>query len=288
MSGSLPHIPADRPVAEALATLEEHGAVILEDLLDADTLMRFNAELDPLLDAPPPRREYLNPLLEGFWGTNTRHITAVPAKSRVFAEEVVINPELLAICDAVLLPNSSGYQLNLAHVLDRGPGSDQQWMHRDELVWVHLPRPHPEVQVACVIALSEFTAENGATRIVPGSHRETDHLLTDLEEIQRISVPAEMSAGSAVVYYGSTLHGAGANVTADKWRRGMHLSYVVGWLRTEENHYLSLWPDKIRTLPRRSQEILGFAAHDAIEAEGGYLGMIELQDPVELMANGQL
>ena len=288
MSTAIQRIPARRPLGEAVAALEDHGAVIVEDLLDADTLRRFNDELDPLLDAPPPQRDYLNAALEGFWGTNTRHITAVAAKSRVFAEEVLVNPHLLGISDAVLGPSCATYQLNLAHVLDRGPGTDQQWMHRDELVWIHLPRPHPEIQVACMIALVDFTEANGATRLVPGSHREDPDLVTDPAEILRASVPAEMRAGSAVIYLGSTLHGAGANTTADQWRRGMHLSYVVGWLRTEENHYLSLWPDVIRTLPRASQELLGFAAHDAIDVQGGYLGMVDLQDPAELLARGRL
>ena len=148
--------------------------MILEDLIDVDVLRRFNDELDPLLEAPPAAREYLNPLLEGFFGTNTRVTsTTVPAKSRVPTEEVLVNPALLGICDSILGPSCSSYQLNLAHVLDRGPGTDQQMMHRDELVWVHLPKPHPQVQVATVIALVDFTAENGATRVVPGSHRAT-------------------------------------------------------------------------------------------------------------------
>jgi ectoine hydroxylase-related dioxygenase (phytanoyl-CoA dioxygenase family) len=90
------------------------------------------------------------------------------------------------------------------------------------------------------------------------------------------------------VYLGTTLHGGGANTTIDQWRRGLHVSYVVGWLRTEENNYLSLWPDAIRTLPRRSQELLGFAAHDAVGVGGGYLGVVELQDPVELLERGSL
>ena len=288
MGSTIEHLPADGSIGDAVAALEEDGVVILEDLIDVDVLRRFNAELDPLLEAPPTAREYLNPLLEGFFGTNTRHITAVPAKSRVFAEEVLVNPALLGICDSILGPSCSSYQLNLAHVLDRGPGTDQQMMHRDELVWVHLPKPHPEVQVATVIALVDFTAENGATRVVPGSHRAERDWVLDAAEIETTAVPAEMRAGSAVVYLGSTLHGGGANTTFDQWRRGMHVSYVVGWLRTEENNYLSLWPSVIHSLPRKSQELLGFAAHDALMAGGGYLGVVELQDPVELMARGEL
>jgi ectoine hydroxylase-related dioxygenase (phytanoyl-CoA dioxygenase family) len=282
MGSLVTHLPADGPIDDAIATLDEDGVVVLDDLLDVDLLQRFNAELDPLLDSSP--RKFLNPAMEFFFGANTRHITGVPAKSRIFSEEVLINPTLLGICDAVLGPSCARYQLNLAHVLDRGPGTDQQIMHRDELVWNFLPKPHPQVQVATIIALVDFTAENGATRVVPGSHRGDRDMMLDPDEIEAVAVPAEMRAGSAVVYLGSTLHGGGANTTSDQQRRGMHMSYVLGWLRTEENNYLSLWPDVICTLPRKSQELLGFAAHDAIMNGGGYLGMLELQDPLDVIA----
>jgi ectoine hydroxylase-related dioxygenase (phytanoyl-CoA dioxygenase family) len=152
------------------------------------------------------------------------------------------------------------------------------------LVWVHLPHPHPEVQVASVIALVDFTADNGATRVVPGSHRWPRDRVAAPEEL----VPAEMAAGSAIVYLGSTLHGGGANTAADVRRRGMHVSYCLGWLRTEENQYLATPIDVVRTLPRRSQALLGYAAHDALAAGGGYLGTVEVQDPLELLATGKL
>jgi ectoine hydroxylase-related dioxygenase (phytanoyl-CoA dioxygenase family) len=283
MVRAITHVPVDAPDA-ATAALEADGVVIVDGLLDDELLGRFNRELDPLLAEPPTDREYLNPMLEGFFGSNTRHVTGVPAKSRVFSEEILVHPTLLGVCDSVLAPSCATYQLNIAHVLDRGPGTEQQFIHRDELVWNFLPKPHPQVQLATIVALVDFTAENGATRVIPGSHRGEADYLVDPEEIAATAVPAEMPAGSAVIYLGSTLHGGGANTTADQWRRGMHISYVLGWLRTEENHYLSLWPDVIRTLPRRSQELLGFSAHDALSAGGGYLGMLELQDPVEIMA----
>jgi ectoine hydroxylase-related dioxygenase (phytanoyl-CoA dioxygenase family) len=151
-------------------------------------------------------------------------------------------------------------------------------------VWVHLPNPHPEVQVASVVALVDLTADNGATRVVPGSHRWPRVRVAAPEEL----VPAEMAAGSAIVYLGSTLHGGGGNTTADVRRRGMHVSFCLGWLRTEENQYLAAPIDVVRTLPRESQALLGYAAHDALAAGGGYLGTVEVQDPVELMAIGKL
>ncbi len=147
-----------------------------------------------------------------------------------------------------------------------------------------MPRPHPELQLASMVALVDFTADNGATRVAPGSnHWELDRL-PEPDDL----VAAEMSAGSALVYLGSTIHAGGANVTTDQWRRGMHLSYVLGWLRTEENHYLTTPPEIARTLPRAAQELLGYAAHDAIADAGGYLGTVELRDPVDLLAEGTL
>ncbi len=98
---------------------------------------------------------------------------------------------------------------------------------------------------------------------------------------------AEMPAGSAVVYTGGTIHGGGANVT-DTPRRGAHLSYCLGWLRTEENNYLSTPPAVAARLPRLAQEVLGYAMHDSLPRGGGYLGMVRMQDPVELLARGEL
>jgi len=284
MSASVPRHPASAPTAAIVADLLEHGAVIAEGVLSPDLLTRFNAEIDPILEQISPKRSYLNPLLDFFYGDRVRQITGVASQSRIFGAEVLCHPFYTAVCDAVLGANCANYQLNVAQVMDRGPGAEQQLLHRDEDVWIHLPRPHPEVQVASVIALVDFTAELGATVVAPGSHRWERARQPQPNEL----ACAEMPAGSAVVYLGSTIHAGGTNSTADRWRRGMHMSFVVGWLRTEENNYLSTPPDVARTLPRRSQELLGYSAHDAYAFGGGYLGAVDLLDPVELMAQGKL
>ena len=284
MTAQIAHLSATEPIADVLAALAADGAVIVEGLLDADLLARFNAELDPLLAGARPDRAFLNPAVEWFFGKKTRHVAAVAAQSRVFATEVLCHPLLLGICDSVLGPACARYQLNIAHVLDRGPGAEAQFLHRDELVWIHVPRPHPELQLATVIALEDFRAENGATRVAPGSHRWPLERQPEPHEM----ADAVMPPGAAVIYLGSTIHGAGSNTTATSRRRGMHVSYVVGWLRTEENQYLSVPVDVVRELPRRAQELLGWAAHDAIAAGGGYLGTVDLRDPVDLLADGAL
>jgi len=135
-----------------------------------------------------------------------------------------------------------------------------------------------------MIALVDFDESNGGTVIAPGSHLWDRGRQPTEDEL----AVAEMPAGSAVVYLGSTIHAAGTNSTDSTWRRGMHLSYCLGWLRTEENHYLATPPDVIRELPRESLELLGFAAHDAIATGGGYLGCVDLQDPIDVMQREQV
>jgi ectoine hydroxylase-related dioxygenase (phytanoyl-CoA dioxygenase family) len=284
MRTELPRLRADAPLADRLAALDEVGAVVLEGLLDAATLARLNAEVEPALAVADPGMAHLNPAVAFFFGSRTRHVAGLASKSRTFATDVMCHPTLLTICDALLLPSCADYLLNLGHLIDRGPGADAQLLHRDELVWVHVPRPAPTLQVASMIALCEFTAENGATRLVPGSHRWPWERQPEPSEIAQ----AVMPAGSAVVYLGTLLHGAGANRSAGEWRRGLHLSYLVGWLRTEENNVLATPPHLARDLPERAQRLLGYGVHDAIAKLGGYCGMVGLRDPIELLREGAL
>jgi ectoine hydroxylase-related dioxygenase (phytanoyl-CoA dioxygenase family) len=275
------------------AVLERDGVVIIEHLLPAEVVERVNQEVEAAVSAADPEAPLFDPILQAFHGPCTRQVTGLAAISRTFATDVMCHPCLLALCDRVLLPACARYQLNVGHLLQRGPGADEQWLHRDEAVWSDVPKPAPELQLASVIAFVDFTRDNGATRVVPGSHRWPDRLLTPAEQMaapppapEQIAY-AEMPAGSAVVYTGGTIHGGGANVT-DVPRRGAHLSYCLGWLRTEENNYLAVPPAVAATLPRRAQELLGYAMYNAIGRGGGYLGMLHLQDPVELLARARL
>jgi len=274
------------------ATIEQDGAVIVEGMFPADVVERVNDEVEAAVAAADPDEEFFKPIMSGFHGPHTKQVTGIPGISRSFAVDVMCHPLYLALCDRILLPSCARYQLNLGHWLQRGPGADEQWLHRDEVVWSDVPSPHPELQLASVIAFVDFTRDNGATRLVPGSHHWPDRDLPVVEQMRTPVAPdqiayAEMPAGSAVIYLGSTIHAGGANVTPMP-RRGAHLSFTLGWLRTEENNYLSIPPTYAATLPRQAQELLGYAIHDSIGRGGGYLGMVRMQDPVDLMARGEL
>ena len=270
--------------------LEGDGAVILEGLLSSDVVSRVNEEVEDAVAAADPDGPVFNPVAKAFMGAYTKNVPGVPGISPTFATEVMCHPVLLALADAILGPSCARFQLNLGQILQRGPGSEDQWLHRDEGVWVDVPTPSPELQLASVIALVDFTRDNGATRVVPGSHRWPDRHLAMNEQIapteDQIAV-AEMRAGSAVVYTGGVIHGGGANTT-DQPRRAVHLSYCLGWLRTEENNYLSIPPAIAAALPRQAQEVLGYAVYDGIPRGGGYLGMVRMQDPVDLLGRDEL
>lgn len=277
-------------VHQMLAAMEADGAVIVEGLLSPEIVARVNSEVDPAVAAADPDAPMFNPMAKSFMGAVTKNVPGVPGISPTFATEVMCDPLLLRLADAVLGPGCARFQLNLGQILERGPGSVDQWLHRDEGVWSDVPKPCPELELASVIALVDFTSENGATRIVPGSHRWPDrHAPMDAQAQPRPDqiVTAEMPAGSAVVYTGGVIHGGGPNST-DRPRRAVHLSYCLGWLRTEENNYLSIPPSIAASLPRQAQEVIGYSVYDGIERGGGYLGMVRMQNPVDLLARDEL
>ncbi len=282
------HVADD--VSGLLTALERDGAVIVEDLLSADVVARVNDEVESAVASADPDGPMFNPMAKAFMGAFTKNVPGVPGISRTFATEVMCHSLLLGLAESVLGPNCARFQLNLGQILERGPGSLDQWLHRDEGVWNDVPKPAPELQLASVIALVDFTRDNGATRVVPGSHRWPDrHLPMDQQmapDADQIAA-AEMPAGSALIYTGGVIHGGGANRT-DQPRRAVHLSYCLGWLRTEENNYLSIPPAIAAALPSQAQEVLGYSVYDGIARGGGYLGMVRMQDPVDLLARDEL
>jgi ectoine hydroxylase-related dioxygenase (phytanoyl-CoA dioxygenase family) len=267
-----------------IAALRADGVVLVDEFIPSATVAAIRAEVDDAVAAAEAGMRTVNPAVQAFYGPHTKHVSALAAVSPTFANEVIAHPTYAAICDAILLRSCSRWQLNLGHLIARGPGAEAQWAHRDEDVWPHYPRPHDELQVASLVALSDFRVETGATRVVPGSnHWERGRQQRD-DEIADAVVPP----GGAVVYLGSTIHFAGTNSTDDEWRLGAHVSFTLGWLRTEENNSLAVPPGVARSLSPRAQELLGYALHDAIADGGGYLGMVRMRDPMELLADGSL
>jgi ectoine hydroxylase-related dioxygenase (phytanoyl-CoA dioxygenase family) len=245
---------------ELCSLLERDGAVIVEDILNGEQLTQLNSDLDAhILEAGPGLRHPTMDEMIEFYGRSTVRIDGLAAKSETFLEAMSL-PQLCQTADHFLLPNCQDYLLNTGQAIEIGPGEPAQELHFDESAWPEVPWPRPQLEIEAMFALTDFTHANGATQVVPGSHRWPKDQKAKANEITY----AEMKAGSALIYLGSTVHGGGANITANERRRGMFLGYVVGWLRTEENMFLTVPMEKVRAMPKRIQELLGYKPHYAI------------------------
>lgn len=284
----IPHLGPGEGVQSVIDALDETGAVIVEGMIGESAREAILAELAPHVAAAPEKTSGVSPETEFFY-RGTRNVTGLVAKSPAFVESLLLHPLLLGVAERLLADVCSSFNLNVAQFLVRQPDAPQQYLHRDEDVWAHLQgllaerTPRPDVQLASVTALEEFRADGGATAVVPGSHRWVRDRQPEPQEIAY----AVMPAGASVIYRGATLHGGGPNSLGAP-RPGIHLSYVAGWLRTEEANILSTPPAVARTLPPRARQLVGYDIHDAIEIAGGYLGAVELADPGDLLERDEL
>jgi len=241
---TLETLSADTDINTLLAILERDGALILKDAASADQMAALWQEVKPYVDTT----ELGGDVFSGHLTTRTGGLVARSAGCR----ELILNKTIDQLCHEFLHPNCSRHQLHLGQVIRIMPGQTKQAIHRDRWAWgKYLKGVEPQLNT--IWAVTEFTKDNGATQVVPTSSTwPDDHRCTD----QEIAY-AEMQPGSVLVYTGSVFHGGGENVT-DKDRIGINLTYTLGWLRQEENQYLSTPPDIAKDLDPKLQDLIGY------------------------------
>jgi ectoine hydroxylase-related dioxygenase (phytanoyl-CoA dioxygenase family) len=268
-------------LAEILAVLAQDGGVIVHNMLSPQVVANLLKELAPQSESSQVGPKSDNENVNYFWGQQTKRFTRLAQRSQTFADEVLVHPILTGVADELLKPYCASYWMNTGQMMIVMPGGAPQYMHRDSDDWPAMCSPTaPPCQISCMFALSDFTAENGATRVAPGSHLWSDYSrqATDDEIIQ-----AAMPAGSGMIYLGKTLHSAGANKTENEPRFGMHLSYVLGWLTPEEAGCLGVTEDRAKTFTKQQQQLLGYRCYDASDLNGGRLWTVDYEDvPVGL------
>lgn len=251
----LQQVERDDGVVAICDALDTDGAVIVRDFLAPSTLENFRSDIEAHVSAHHTGTLVERETIRRFWGANTKRFTRLAHRSSAFID-ILTDPLYLATADQVLLPNASDYWMNTGQMMIIGPGEKAQWLHRDAENWPTMCRPEGfEVTLSCLFAISEFSADVGATRVVPGSHRWDDYTRKASPEEQ---CQAVMPEGSAMIYTGRVLHSGGANVTADQWRYGLHVSYVLGWLTPEEAGPLGVSWDEVQHLPEVAQRLLGW------------------------------
>lgn len=259
----LAHLTRADGAAALQDRLQRDGAAIVDDALGAGSLQRLDAALAPWFARTPCG--------EGaFFGRRTQRFSALFHKARE-SIDLALDPLMLGVAEALLGAGTRRcdcIQLNLTQAIGIGPDEPAQHLHRDDDFF---PFPHDfELMLNVLWTLDPFTCANGATRIAPGSHRWERRREARADEL----FAAEAPPGAAIVWTGAVLHGGGANGT-EATRRGVVMSYSVGWLAPAEKLLLSIPPDTARALPERLQQLIGYQIHRP------NLGWVEGRDPRE-------
>ena len=249
--GEVKHVSIDTPIEEILQILDDDAGLIIDNFLDEDGLERIKSDLKP----------YLNVTKNGqdeFTGYKTKRVGALMARSKT-CQDLALDPFINQMADSFLGPHCESYQLHFTSAIQIGPGESSQILHRDRGVWGgYIPRKI-ETQFSTVLAINDFTKENGATQVVPGSHK----WHKDRQPLPEEIAFAEMQAGSVFIYTGAVLHGGGTNNT-DEPRLGVFLHYAPSWLRQEENQYLSCPPEVAKDFSPELRSLIGYS-------KGGYV-----------------
>ncbi len=242
-------------VDQVASQLEDDGFAVIENYLSLQDVATKRADLERILASNPTGRNE-------FEGFATQRIYAVFAKTRTFDAQA-IDPLILGVLERVLGP---GFQLSAPVGISIGPGEKAQPVHRDDGVYP-VARPHRELVVNTMWALDDFTEDNGATVVIPGSHKWIDEKPSAGSTVVR----AVMPAGSVMLFVGSIYHGGGANLTIHP-RLGVILEFCAGWVRPQENHVLGVPREIVKDLDPKLQELLGYSVL-------GLLGNVDGRNP---------
>jgi ectoine hydroxylase-related dioxygenase (phytanoyl-CoA dioxygenase family) len=263
--------PSADETARDVAALKAEGWVMLPELLSAATLAEMRAALEPHLRGELPGRN-------DFEGYRTERVYSLVDVHPVFAD-LVEHPRILAVLDALLQPN---YLLTASQAIHIRPGETPQGWHSDDIFY-SIPRPRPAVSIATIWAVDAFTAENGATQVMRGSHRWDDaDALAAMQGIEFESRPEHertpvakgpigarwqdlvadvvMPPGSVVLFLGTLIHRGGEN-RSDRPRLGLSNQYCQPWGRQQENYLVSIPRERAARMSPRVQALLGYSIH---------------------------
>jgi len=253
----------DSAIVEAdLAALDRDGYVIWENLLDTEECRQI--------------REVVRPWLEhtgrnSFEGLRTQRIYSVLSRTRV-CDRLVDNPRVLAVLDQLLMPN---YLLSALQAINIQPGETAQLAHHDDGFYP-IPRPRAPLTAATIWAIDDFTADNGATMVIPGSHRWGQRPPNPEDQ----AIPVVMPAGSCVFFVGTLWHGGGAN-NATRERLAVTAQYCQPWLRPMEAFTLSISREIARTVSDDIRRMLGYSIHPP------FVGAVDGLHPLRLLETDQ-
>jgi len=256
---SLKYFEPDVDTADVIAALRSDGGAIIRNQIEPEIADAVLAELRAPFDKLGKFDE------SDFNGYDTLRVSSVLEISPT-SPELVAHPRVMEVADAILLPFCVNYRIGSLTAIEIRPGESDQVLHVDDGIYP-MRIPGVQFQISAMWALQDYTAENGATRVVPGSHLVPSLMRWDAAtpgDDQSV-VQAVMPKGSVLFYLGTTLHGGGANRTAAP-RAGLVNTYALGWLRQEENHYLNVSREVAERQSETIRNLMGYRLHDTLGA----------------------
>ena len=253
----------ERDLAQDLATFDRDGFVILENVVEPDLVAEIKEAL-----IETEKTNYIGFRKTRFEGRRTIRIYNLLVHGTTFWK-IPIHDAVLPFAEAVL---DEELQLSSLSSITLCPGQEAQGLHADDQL-LPIPKPHQPFTLNCVWAISDFTEDNGATRIVPGSHRSHDKPDYRLEAD---TIAAEMPAGSVICWHGSLWHAGGANRTSER-RYTVGNYYCSGFFRPQENQQLGVPSSTAKRFPRRLQELCGYSVYK------GLYGHVDNEDPIAML-----
>jgi ectoine hydroxylase-related dioxygenase (phytanoyl-CoA dioxygenase family) len=264
---------------EILGQLQKRGYALLPDFLSSEQLAKVNELYDVMLGGHLGRNN--------FEGNRTERIYTLVARDRLF-QDIAEDARIMALCDALLMPN---YLLTASQAIVISPQETPQPWHTDDAFYP-IPRPRPMISFSTIVAVDDFTTENGGTEIIPASHLWDDDKVagyyrsgdfeTDPHFADRLAgqgIPITMNAGSCLVFAGTLLHRGGANYSNGA-RRAFSNQYCQPWARPQENFFLAIPPKEVARMSPKIQSLLGYSIHPP------FMGQVTASHPLKALQDG--
>jgi ectoine hydroxylase-related dioxygenase (phytanoyl-CoA dioxygenase family) len=241
--------------------IERDGYTIIEDFMDAARLAEVRRVLGFYLGSHSGR----NP----FEGHSTERVYTLVARGRVFWD-IALDARVLALCDRFLLP---GCLLTASQAICIRPGEKPQDLHHDDTFYT-VPRPRPMISISTIAAVDGFSAENGGTEVIPGSHLWGEDWRARAAAAKPMALT--MPAGACVVFSGTFVHRGGANRSAAP-RLAFSNQYCQPWARQQENFLQGVPLEVARQMPPRLQEMLGYSIYPP------FMGQLTASHPAKVL-----